>query len=65
VRKAAAVTGPGREAAAVCTLAVRRDRHVSSSSYDMYPPPHMTCILLIGSACGCPSLGQCVQGFCD
>jgi len=22
-------------------------RHVSSSSYDMYPPPHMTCILLL------------------
>ena len=21
--------------------------YVSSSSYDMYPPPHMTCILLI------------------
>jgi hypothetical protein len=21
--------------------------HVSSSSYDMYPPPHMTCILLL------------------
>ena len=21
--------------------------HVSSSSYDMYPPPHMTCLVLI------------------
>jgi hypothetical protein len=38
----------GREGLAAALRVLRRKRrHVSSSSYDMYPPPHMTCILLL------------------
>ena len=43
-------------------MQVPRDQHVSSSSYDMYPPPHMTCILLL--IYGMPSYAGTTRPTC-